>query len=183
MTTDSTTTDMTDMTDDTADRPVPERPGLAARGTQDYEYIADPEADAEEPGQPGAETGDRDDERPGRREARYRRERNEARAQVKALEQRVENLVAREVARIASDTLEDGFDLVVFMPGDYSDAVDEHGAVDAEKVTEYARQLVQWKPGLARGARVPTPSFGQGRRAAVDQGDRATWGSVLRGRP
>ena len=48
------------------------------------------------------------DERPGRREARYRRERNEARAQVKALEQRVENLVAGEVARIASDTLEDG---------------------------------------------------------------------------
>jgi hypothetical protein len=59
---------------------------------------------------------------------------------VKALEQRVENLVAREVARIASHTLEDGFDLIVFMPGDYSDLVDENGAVDGEKVTEYAQQ-------------------------------------------
>jgi transaldolase len=115
------------------------------------------------------------------REARYRRERTEARVQVKALEQRAENPVAREVARIASDTLEDGFDLIVFMPGDYSDMVDKNGAVDAEKVTEYARQLVEWKPGLAKGARVPTPGFGQGRRAAVDQGDGVTWGAVLRG--
>ncbi|SDY72876.1 hypothetical protein SAMN05660209_03594 [Geodermatophilus africanus] len=116
-----------------------------------------------------------------RREARYRRERNEARAQLKALEQRMENLVTREVARIASDTLEDGFDLIVFMPGDYNDMVDKNGAVDAEKVTEYAQQLVQWKPGLAKGARVPTPGFGQGRRAAVDQGSGVTWSSVLRG--
>ncbi|MGY1683917.1 hypothetical protein [Geodermatophilus sp. SYSU D01176] len=83
--------------------------------------------------------------------------------------------------RIASDTLEDGFDLIVFMPGDYSDMVDKNGAVDAEKVTEYARELVRWKPGLARGARVPTASFGQDRRAAVDQGCGVTWGSVLRG--
>ena len=78
---------------------------------------------------------------------------------MKALEQRVDNLVAREVARIASDTLEDGFDLIVFMPGDYSDMVDEYGVVDAEKVTEYAQPLVQWKPGLAKGARVPYRSL------------------------
>ncbi len=119
--------------------------------------------------------------RPGRREARYRRERNEARTQIKALEQRVETLVSREVARIAANTRQDGFDLIVFMPGDYSDMVDQHGAVDAEKVTEYARELVRWKPGLAKGARVPTPGFGQGRRAAVDQGSGVTWSSVLRG--
>jgi hypothetical protein len=101
---------------------------------------------------------------------------------VKALEQRVEKLVAREVARIASDILEDGFDLIVFMPGDYSDMVDKNGAVDAEKVTEYAQELVRWKPGLAKGARVPTPGFGQGRRAVVDQGDGVSWGQVMRGR-
>ncbi len=152
---------------DDGDGSTPDRPG-PARATEDYDD--DPtgrQAAAEGTDDAEAEPEDRD-ERPGRREARYRRERNEARAQVKALEQRVKNLVAREVARIASETLEDGFDLIVFMPGDYSDMVDKNGAVDAEKVTEYAQQLVQWKPGLAKGARVPTPSFGQGRRAAVD---------------
>ena len=169
---------MTETTDYDADDSTPERPG-PARATEDYDDDPPgPQAAAE-----GADEADHEDrdERPGRREARYRRERNEARQQVKALEQRVENLVAREVARIASDTLEDGFDLIVSMPGDYSDMVDKNGAVDAERVTEYARQLVEWKPGLAKGARVPTLGFGQGRRTAVDQGDGTTWGAVLRG--
>ncbi len=170
---------MTENADHGADGSTPDRP-RPARATENYDDDP-PGRQAAADGTDNAEPEDRDDERPGRREARYRRERNEARAQVKALEQRVENLVAREVARIASDTLEDGFDLIVFMPGDYSDMVDREGAVDAKKVTEYARELVRWKPGLAKGARVPTPSFGQGRRAAVDQGDGVTWGGVLRG--
>ncbi len=67
------------------------------------------------------------------------------------------------------------------MPGDYSDMVDKYGAVDAEKVTEYAQQLVQWKPGLAKGARMPPSDFGQGRRSRVGDDGEATWGSVLRG--
>jgi hypothetical protein len=166
---------------DAADGSTPDRPG-PTQATEDYDD--DPpgrQAAAEGTDDAEAESEDRDDERPGRREARYRRERNEARQHVKALEQRVENLVAREVARIASDTLEDGFDLIVFMPGDYSDMVDKNGAVDAEKVTEYAQELVKWKPGLAKGARVPPSNFGQGRRAAVDQDDGVTWGAVLRG--
>jgi FtsZ-interacting cell division protein YlmF len=176
--TENPTTETADYDD--ADGSSPDRPG-PARATEDYDDDPPgPQAAAE--GADEAESEDRDDERPGRREARYRRERNEARAQVEALEQRVENLVAREVARIASDTLEDGFDLIVFMPGDYSDMVDQYGAVDAERVTEYAQQLVQWKPGLAKGARVPTPGFGQGRRTPADQGSGVTWGSVLRGR-
>ncbi len=35
----------------------------------------------------------------------------------------MENLLSREVARIAADTLEDGFDLIVFKPGGNSDMV------------------------------------------------------------
>jgi FtsZ-interacting cell division protein YlmF len=157
---------------DDADDSTPDRPGPARATEDDDDDPPGRQATAE--GTDDAEVGheDQNDERPGRREARQ---------QVKALEQRVENLVAREVARIAADTLEDGFDLIVFMPGDYSDMVDQYGVVDAEKVTEYAQQLVEWKPGLAKGARVPIGSFGQGRRAAVDQGDGVTWGTVLRG--
>ena len=170
------TADYDDAGGSTPDRPRP------ARATEDYDDDPPgPQAAAEGTDDADAEPEDRDDERPGRREARYRRERNEARAQVEALEQRVENLVAREVARIASDTLEDGFDLIVFTPGDYSDMVDQYGAVEAEKVAEYARRLVEWKLGLAKGARVPTHGFGQGRRAAVDQGSGVTWGALLRG--
>jgi hypothetical protein len=41
--------------------------------------------------------------------------------------------------------------------------------------------LVQWKPGLAKGARVPTPAFGQGRRTPVEEGSGVTWGAVLGG--
>ncbi|MGY1692345.1 hypothetical protein [Geodermatophilus sp. SYSU D01105] len=120
------------------------------------------------------------EERPGRRETRYRRERNEARARVQELEQQVEGLLSREVARIAGDTLEDGSDLMLFMP-DLADVLDDDGTPNPAKVAERAKQLVEWKPGLAKGARVPTMSFGQGRRLAVDQGSGVTWGGVLRG--
>jgi hypothetical protein len=127
-----------------------------------------------------AEEGDRDDERAGRREARYRRERNQAQAGVSELEQRIEGLLAREVARIAGDTLEDGSDRVLFMPG-LDGVLDDDGTPDPDLIAHRARQLVEWKPGLAKGARVPTPNFGQGRRTPIDQGSGTTWGAVLRG--
>jgi hypothetical protein len=41
-------------------------------------------------------------------------------------------------------------------------------------VDERAQQLIKWKPGLAKGAGVPTRSFGQGRRTPVDQGSGVT---------
>jgi hypothetical protein len=55
------------------------------------------------------------------------------------------------------------------------------GECAAQGIKDMARQLVDWKPGLAKGARVPTPSFGQGRRTLADQGSGITWGGVLRG--
>lgn len=61
------------------------------------------------------------------------------------------------------------------------DVLDEHGILDPDIITERARQLVEWKPGLAKGARVPRPGFGQGSRRRVGDDGGATWGSVLRG--
>jgi hypothetical protein len=110
-------------------------------------------------GQSGVQR-DQQDERPGRREAQYRRERNEARARVTELEQRVESLLYRDLARIAGDTLEDGWDFVLFMPR-LADVLDDDGIPDPEKIAVRAEQLAEWKPGLRKGARVPTPSFGQ----------------------
>ena len=52
--------------------------------------------------------------------------------------------------------------------------VDQYGALGAEKDSEHARQFGDWQPGPAKGARVPTPGFGQGRRAVVDQGSGVT---------
>ena len=72
-------------------------------------------------------------------------------------------------------------DLVLFYSY-LTELLDENGIPDPQKVGERAQQLVDWKPGLAKGARVPIGSFGQGRRAAVDQVDGVTWGAVLRGR-
>jgi hypothetical protein len=64
---------------------------------------------------------------------------------------------------------------------DPADVLDDDGLPGPEKVAERAQQLVEWKPGLAKGARVPSRSFGQGRRMAVDQGSSVSWRSVLRG--
>jgi hypothetical protein len=80
--------------------------------------------------------------------------------------------VARKVAGIAGETLEDGWDPVLFLP-DVTAVLDD-GIPDLEKITERAGQLAEGKPGLRKGARVPTPSFGQGRRLRVDQGNGVT---------
>jgi hypothetical protein len=79
---------------------------------------------------------------------------------VTELEQRVESLLYRDLARIAGDTLEDGWDFVLFMPR-LADVLDDDGIPDPEKIAVRAEQLAEWKPGLRKGARVPTPSFGQ----------------------
>jgi hypothetical protein len=149
--------------------------------TENPDYQPPGRPAAAQGGKPETEDGDGDDGRPGRREARYRRERNEARARVAELEQRVEGLLYRDVARIAGDTLENGWDLVLSMPG-VADVLEDNGIPDPEKIAERAEQLAEWKPGLRKGARVPTPSFGQGRRTSVDSGTGASWGEVLRGR-
>ncbi len=83
------------------------------------------------------------------------------------------------MARIAGDTLENGWDLVLFMP-DPADVLDD-GIPDLEKIAERAEQLVEWKPGLWKGARVPNRGFGQGRRTSVAQASSVIWGAVLRG--
>jgi hypothetical protein len=63
--------------------------------------------------------------------------------------------MAREVARVAGGTLEDGWDLVLFHP-DLTELLDEAGHPDPEKIAERAQQLMKWKPGLAKSARVPS---------------------------
>src|SRR4051794_2071840 len=78
------------------------------------------------------------------------------------------------------DTLENGRDLVLLMlepPG----VLDDDGTTDPEKIAERTGQLAEWEPGLRKGARVPTPSFGQGGRMPADQGSGVTWEAVLRG--
>ena len=59
--------------------------------------------------------------------------------------------------------------------------LDDDGIPDPKIIAERAQQLMEWKPGLAKGARVPIASFGQGRRSRVGDDSGATWGSVLRG--
>jgi hypothetical protein len=50
-----------------------------------------------------------------------------------------------------------------------------------QKVKQAAEELIAARPGLATGARVPTPSFRQRRRTPVDGSGDADWGTALRG--
>jgi hypothetical protein len=106
-----------------------------------------------------------DDQQPQRRETReqrYRRERNEARTKVEQLRERVHDLQSREMARLGSQWLHDGADLALF--GMLPSVLDKDDPVVEAKVKAACDELIAWKPGLARGARVPTPSFGQSDR-------------------
>jgi hypothetical protein len=84
-----------------------------------------------------------------------------------------------EVSRLAAEYLHDPGDLVLF--GRLPDVLDDDGRVDPERVKVAAEELITARPGLARGARVPSLHFGQGRRMQVDQASGVTWGAVLRG--
>jgi hypothetical protein len=168
------------MTDETTTDDQVRNGSSAQEPPEDQVQATAPETSPEAPDDDGAQK-----ERPANREARYRTERNEAREQVKTLEARVDTLLSRDVARIAAETLADGWDLLTFAPG-VTDLLDEHGNPDYELITERAREVVAWKPGLARGVRVMPKGaapggFGQGNRPSVDSGTTTTWGSVLRG--
>jgi hypothetical protein len=83
-----------------------------------------------------------------------------------------------EVTQLAAQYLAQPGDLVLF--GRLPDVIGDDGLVDPAKVKAAAGELVAARPGLAKGARVPTPSFGQGRRSPGDVGGGG-WGTVLRG--
>ncbi len=85
-----------------------------------------------------------------------------------------------EVTRLAAEYLHGPGDLLLFRR--LPDVLDEDGLVDLAKVRTVAAELIATRPGLAKGAAVPSRGFGQGRRMPVDQGSGVTWGAVLRGR-
>ncbi|SDM66253.1 hypothetical protein SAMN05660642_03054 [Geodermatophilus siccatus] len=93
--------------------------------------------------------------------------------------ERVAHLQEAEVTRLAAEYLHDPGDLVLF--GRLSDVLNDDGMVDPTKVKTVAAELIAARPGLAKGAAVPSRSFGQGRQMSVDQGSGITWGAVLRG--
>jgi hypothetical protein len=97
---------------------------------------------------------------------------------VAELTERIARMREAEVTRLATEYLQDPDDLGLF--GMLPAALDD-GMVDPQKGKGAAEELIAVRPGLARGARVPSQGFAQGRRAHVDQGSGATWGAVLRG--
>lgn len=163
-----TTTDITDADAQVRNDSQPQETAGAA--DQALDQGQHPEA-AQEP-----DSGQ--DKPPANREARYRTERNEARAQLAELTERIGRMQEAEVTRLAADYLAQPGDLVLF--GRLPDVIGDDGVVDPAKVKVAAGELIADRPGLAKGARVPVQSFGQGRRASGDSG--TTWGTVLRGR-
>jgi hypothetical protein len=133
--------------------------------------------DQGQPTEAAEESQEGQEERPASREARYRTERNEARQQVTELTERIARMQDAEATRLAAEYLHQPADLVLF--GHMPDVIGEDGLVDPAKVRTTAKELITDRPGLAKGARVPVQSFGQGRRTSAGTG--VDWGTVLRG--
>lgn len=72
------------------------------------------------------------------------------------LEQRVEGLLYRDVARIAGDTLEDGWDLVLFMP-DLADALDDNGIPTRRRSPSAPGSSPSGSPASGRAHGCPRP--------------------------
>ena len=145
---------------------------------QEPAETADQAPDQGQPPEAAQEADSGQEKAPANREARYRTERNEARAQVAELTERIDRMREAEAMRLAADVLANPADLVLF--GYLPDVIGDDGLIDPAKVKSAAGELIAGRPGLAKGARVPVQSFGQGRRVSAAPG--TDWKTVLSGR-
>lgn len=97
----------------------------------------------------------------GREAARYRVQLREAREHAAHLTEQLARLQTAEVARLASEHLSVGGDLLEYGAADLSAFLLEDGTVDAALVAEAAKDLVKARPGLSRHPRRTDPHQGQ----------------------
>lgn len=131
--------------------------------------------DSGTPGTPEADTGA---QRPNR-EARYRTERNTAREELAAANARIAQMQRAEVERIASEHLAQGADLLTMSGNELAAYLDdETGAVDAERIREDARLLLEERPGLGKHAPAFDPTQGTG-GPPKPKPPTPSWGSMF----
>lgn len=114
----------------------------------------------------------------GSREARYRTERNAAREELATAHGRIEAYQRAEVERLAAEHLA--------VPADFwlsenavADYVDpETGAVDADRVAEDVRLLIEERPRL--GSRSPAFDPSRGMGGGTPPAKVASWSSAFR---
>lgn len=113
-------------------------------------------------GTPGTPDGDTGAQRPNK-EAKYRTERNTAREELAAANARIERMQRAEVERIANEHLAQGSDLLGITGNELAAYVNEStGTVDADRIREDARVLIQERPGLSRHVPAFDPTQGTG---------------------
>ncbi len=115
----------------------------------------------------------------GNREARYRVERNEARTALEVVNGRLAALQRAEVERLAAGKLSQPHDLFSLSGNDLADYLDEHGAVDVEKVVADVAAVLAERPGLLRNAPAHDPSQGLGGTPNVKP--KPSWDFLLQG--
>ncbi|NRI69921.1 hypothetical protein FEZ60_30910 [Rhodococcus sp. MS16] len=130
-----------------------------------------------------AEHGEDEDKPSSNSEAaKYRIQLRAAETALTEANTRIESYQKADVLRAAkalaqpSDLLDvGGHDLTAFLHAD--------GTIDTDAVTEKVAELLQLRPGLAKGARIPAgpkyPNFGQGAPATSGHGRPTTWANAL----
>lgn len=111
--------------------------------------------------------------------ARYRIQLRTAEAERDALTATVTRLQTAAAERVAGEWLAAPADLWAF-GGSLADLLDDHGDVDPDRVAGQVAALLDQRPGLAKGARVPVVELGQGTRQSTAGG--ASWQGLLQGR-
>ena len=117
-------------------------------------------------------------ERPIPREQRYRLERNAARDELAAAQARIERMQRNEAARIAAEVLAQGTDLFDMTGNAVDSYLTESGDVDADRVREDARLLLEERPRL--GKLDPPVDTSQGSQNGAPGKREPHWGALLK---
>ncbi|BBY15762.1 hypothetical protein [Mycolicibacterium litorale] len=135
----------------------------------------DPTLETPEPEQPEPEQ-----ESPNSEAARWRVRLRETEAERDALAERVAGYQRRECEAVVADVLEVPGDLWELGHAELSEFYTDDGDVDENAVRAAAAALVESRPGLAKGATLPSRHATWGQYSSAVPGESPGWAAVIR---
>jgi hypothetical protein len=120
-------------------------------------------------------------QRPRNKEELYRKQRAQLKSENEALRERLNVLQRAEATRLASEHLQDGADLFLDGSTQLEDLLNEDtGDVDATKVADVSKQLVESRPHWKRRSPAAPPASSVTSRDKIGDGpDAPTWSEIL----
>lgn len=114
--------------------------------------------------------------------AKYRTQLRAAETALTEAEARIESYQKADLLR-AANALAQPSDLLDVGGHDLAAFLNDDGSINADAVTEKVAELLESRPGLAKGARIPSraqyPNFGQGATYSSGQGRPTSWAQAL----